>query len=276
MRINYAAGLVILACCAAFVQCEERRGPTPDPISVESSVPLTPPAVPTPAPVVQPKDVTPAPLPEFAIDGLTEIEPGRMLTLTITGITATAAIDGPLPGVSWLMYPKTDDQRIERNGHAIHATWPGPCHVWFVASVNNPDPTAKPLVAMKLVKVGEPKTPEPDTKPATPTTPSTPSTPVAPSPVKRVTYVYEKDDGEIPSEVAVALDRLNRDRKIMATKFEDDSTDGDDQVPEQYKAALAIAREFGEPILVIEFIDGRTPLYVKGPTTKEQVLQAVP
>lgn len=276
MRINYAAITLIALAIAGVSQCEEPRfSPQADPISVVSSVPLTPPAQPTPAPVVVPKD-DPKPLPEFAIDGLTEIEPGRMLTLTITGITATAAIDGPLPGVSWLMYPKTDDQRIERNGHAIHATWPGPCHVWFVASVNNPDPTAKPLVAMKLVKVGEPKTPEPDTKPATPATPSTPITPVVPSPVKRVTYVYEKDDGEIPSEVAVALDRLNRDRKIMATKFEDDSTDGDEQVPEQYKAALAIAREFGEPILVIEFIDGRTPLYVKSPTTKEQVLQAVP
>lgn len=269
MRSTFFSLVAIVLGIAAFGRCEERLRPQSDPISVESSVPLAPPAVPTPAPQIVPKD-DPKPI-EFAIDGPTEIEPGRMLTLSIAGITTTAAIDGPLPGVSWLMYPKTEDQRIERNGHAIHATWPGACHVWFVASVNNPDPTQKPLVAMKLVKVGEPK--PVDTKPATPSTPTTPATPSA---VKRVTYVYEKDDGEIPSEVAVALDRLNRDRKIVASKYEDDTTDGSDDVPEQYKAALAIAREFGEPIIVIEFIDGRTPLYVKNPTTKEQVLQAVP
>lgn len=142
--------------------------PSPDPISVNSTVPLTPPVEPTPAPPVNPKTDEPKPSLVLAIDGPTEIEPGRMLTLRISGITTTAAIDGPLPGVSWLMYPLTEDQRIERNGHAIHATWPGPCHVWFVASVNNPDPTQKPLTAMKLVKVGEPVVPEPDVSPRPP------------------------------------------------------------------------------------------------------------
>jgi hypothetical protein len=71
-------------------------------------------------------------------------------------------------------------------------------------------------------------------------------------PVKpdQVVFVYEQRDGSVPPAIAAALDKLNR-AGIDASPFEDDSTDGDDDVPEQYKVALDAARLAGLPALVV-------------------------
>jgi len=71
------------------------------------------------------------------------------------------------------------------------------------------------------------------------------------SPATAATYVYEKDDGMPNSAVMVGLDRLNREKKIRATLFEDDTVDGDGQVPDQYKVALEAAKAAGLPALVV-------------------------
>jgi hypothetical protein len=89
-----------------------------------------------------------------------------------------------------------------------------------------------------------------------------------------VTYVYEKDDSTIPSGVMAALAKLNA-RGIVATTFEDDTTDGSGDVPEQYKVALAESKTQGVPLLVVQAGE-RVIRTVKAPSTEARVLEAVP
>lgn len=88
-------------------------------------------------------------------------------------------------------------------------------------------------------------------------------------------YVYEKDATAVPPGVTVGLNRLNRERQILATLVEADATDGDGDVPDQYRAALAAARGRGLPALVV--LSGSTVLaIVKAPTDADAVVRAVP
>lgn len=98
---------------------------------------------------------------------------------------------------------------------------------------------------------------------------------VGPSGVTSVTYVYEKDDTAVPAAVRAALNKLNRERKIICTIFDDDTTDGTGDTPEQYKAPLKAANEVGLPVLVVMAGD-RVVRTVKSPTTEQAVLEAVP
>ena len=93
--------------------------------------------------------------------------------------------------------------------------------------------------------------------------------------VTSATYVYEKDATAVPSEVMSGLNRLNRERKIVATLFEQDSTDGDAQVPDQYKIPVAKAKEAGLPALVVLAGDSVLAV-VKDPKTEKQVWEAAP
>lgn len=93
--------------------------------------------------------------------------------------------------------------------------------------------------------------------------------------IDRVTYVYEKDQNIAPKPVSFALHRLNTEYKnVIATHFEQDSTDGDDDVPDQYKIALESARKAGLPALVIQ-AGSRVVKVIKSPTTEAQVMDAV-
>lgn len=67
--------------------------------------------------------------------------------------------------------------------------------------------------------------------------------------VDRVTYVYEKDDGGVPPQIAKAMMDMNA-VGIVATEFEDDTVDGDGQVPDQHKVADTAAKDVGQPCLV--------------------------
>lgn len=88
-------------------------------------------------------------------------------------------------------------------------------------------------------------------------------------------YVYEKDESPVPPGVTVGLNRLNRERQIVATLLEDDTTDGDGDVPDQYRAAVEAARGKGLPALVV--LTGSTVLaIVKAPTDADAVVRAVP
>lgn len=98
---------------------------------------------------------------------------------------------------------------------------------------------------------------------------------VSTGPVTAAVYVYEKDDGGVPPFVTVAINKLNRERKVVATLLEDDTTDGDGDVPEQYQAALDAARKAGLPAVVA--LAGRTVIRVTPrPGSEAAVMEAVP
>lgn len=88
-------------------------------------------------------------------------------------------------------------------------------------------------------------------------------------------YVYEKDNTGIPVAVAVGIDRLNRERQIVATMCEADAKDGTGQVPEQYALAIAEAKNAGLPALVV-LSGSSVNKVVKNPQTTDDVLKAVP
>lgn len=94
-------------------------------------------------------------------------------------------------------------------------------------------------------------------------------------PATAAVYVYEKDATAVPPGVTVGLNRINRERKVLATLLEVDTTDGESDVPEQYRPALEAARERGLPALVV--LSGSTVLaIVQAPTDAEAVVRAVP
>jgi len=88
-------------------------------------------------------------------------------------------------------------------------------------------------------------------------------------------YVYEKDSTAVPTGVVIGLNRLNRDRGIVATLLEADTTDGDGEIPDQYRPALAAAKDRGLPALVV--LSGSTVLSVTtAPADADAVQGAVP
>jgi hypothetical protein len=105
--------------------------------------------------------------------------------------------------------------------------------------------------------------------------PDPPPVVVDPSVPMAATYVYEKDDTAIPVGVSTGLNRLNRERGVLATLFEDDTRDGDGDVPDQYRVALAAAVQAGLPAFVVTAGD-KVLVVVKAPTTEAQILEAVP
>jgi hypothetical protein len=137
----------------------------------------------------------------------------------------------------------------------------------ILAYSGNGDGPSEPVVVTVVVGnappvVVTPDTPEPDKPAPDPTTKAT-----------AVVYVYEKDDGGVPSAVLAGLNRVNREQKIRATLFEDDSVDGTGDVPEQYKTPLAEARKVGLPALVV-MAGESVLLVVKAPTTEAAVVEA--
>lgn len=98
--------------------------------------------------------------------------------------------------------------------------------------------------------------------------------PNKPSEITSVVYVYEKDDGAIPSEIHTAIEKLNREKNILASLFEQDTIDGNGQTPLQYKKALEAAKIKGVPSLVV--ISGSNVVTVfKNPKTEKEVLEAI-
>lgn len=84
------------------------------------------------------------------------------------------------------------------------------------------------------------------------------------------TYFYEKDQGEVTSAVAAAIDTLNT-RGVLATKFDKDTVDGAGQVPDQYKVSLPAAEKVGLPAGVTSR-KGKVVKTIKSPTA-EQILE---
>jgi hypothetical protein len=97
---------------------------------------------------------------------------------------------------------------------------------------------------------------------------------VRPQKATAVTYVYEKDVTAVPVPVLVAINRLNREKKVVASHFEEDTTDGDEQVPDQYRVPLKAAQDAGLPSLVVTAGE-KVLKVVKDPKTEQQVMEAV-
>jgi hypothetical protein len=108
--------------------------------------------------------------------------------------------------------------------------------------------------------------PGPDSPPVVVVDPATKAT--------AATYVYEKGETLIPIGVTTALNRLNREKNIFATPFEQDTKDGTGETPDQYKAQLAAALEAGLPALVIMSGD-KVVGVVRNPQTEASVMEAV-
>lgn len=128
------------------------------------------------------------------------------------------------------------------------------------------------LLASQLVVVVDPadRPPAPEVPPVVePVDPSPP-----PAPIIKPTlclYCHEKDDGAVPSGVSAALDEINRKHGVRANVFENDTTNGDGEIPEQYRGAVKAAREAGLPCLVV--MGGDVVLKImRAPKTKEEVL----
>lgn len=103
-----------------------------------------------------------------------------------------------------------------------------------------------------------------------------------PSPVRPVdlkatsaVYVYEKNDGPVPPAVTAAIDKINREKKVLASLFEDDTTDGSGDVPDQYKPALEAAKKASIPAFVV--LSGTTAVaVVASPKSIEEMMRLFP
>jgi hypothetical protein len=94
---------------------------------------------------------------------------------------------------------------------------------------------------------------------------------IAPAAVTKVTYVHD-EKAPLPSGVLAGIAELNS-KGIVASNYPDDATDGDGDVPDQYKIALPAAKAVGIPALVVQAGD-KVLRTVAKPTTKQQVLEA--
>lgn len=89
--------------------------------------------------------------------------------------------------------------------------------------------------------------------------------------VTAATYVYDvRTTGGVPPGVLKGLDRLNREKQILASAYE--HTDGA-SVPKQYTVPVEEAKKAGLPALVV--MAGDKPVkVVKDVTTEQQVWEA--
>lgn len=251
----------------------------------------------TPAPVVT--VTTPAPAPDKIST--------PTVPVNVVVPTAVAEFEGPTtvrPGKAFVVYYRINDPKdgckITWDNHypegAIppfkSATDDGRMMLIFLESVEEPgavykfyvksqypsiDPPLDPLAEDAHVvtvegkpkpKPTDPETPDvPDVDPTTPTTKAT-----------SVTWVYEKDeDGAPPSYVETGLNRLNREKKVVATLCEDDPDVGTGQVPSQYKVQIEEARKTVGPDLII-MADSTILKSIKGADvkTEDDVVNSAP
>lgn len=139
---------------------------------------------------------------------------------------------------------------------------------WYVVIQWPPDEEVGSVLVVEMLPDGDKPV---VVKPVDPDPPPPPPPPVQPT---AATYIYDKDKTAPPPAVEAALDKINREKKIVATKFEESTTDGTGQTPDQYKTALAAARLEGLPALVVTSHQVVLRI-VKNPTTEAHVLEAV-
>jgi hypothetical protein len=163
---------------------------------------------------------------------------------------------------------RTDNPDIERTALTLK---PGR---WKVVLI----PKANDSLRERWITISETPGPVPPVvvPPVVPPVVDPPKPPEPPVTVKATAavFVYEKDAGGVPGHVLTGLNRLNREKKILATLFEDDAPDGTGEVPEQYKVPLKAAQDAGLPALVVTA--GNVVLkVVKAPKTEAEMMEAV-
>lgn len=155
------------------------------------------------------------------------------------GLTSVPAVRGASVGVRWLVVVFLAGLMVGRGGLALPTI--------TLPEINWPTITLPDVV-----------TPEPPAPKAT-----------------GATYVYEKDEHAVPSFVASALNKINRDRGyVIATTLEADPQDGTGDVPDQYKVPLAAAKEAGLPAFVVTAGD-EVLRVVKDPKDANAMIEAV-
>lgn len=89
-----------------------------------------------------------------------------------------------------------------------------------------------------------------------------------------VVYVYEQREHPVPSGVMSGMNRLNREKNVVATFFDKDTKNAAGETPKQYVVPLAAAKDAGLPSLIVVAGDKAVKV-VKDPKTEAQVVGAV-
>ena len=94
--------------------------------------------------------------------------------------------------------------------------------------------------------------------------------------VDKLTYAHERDVAPVPADVIRAFRDINANKElgIVATVYEIDQTDGDDDIPDQYKVSRAEQKKVGGPVIVVES-GGKAVLNVVPPVTYEAIMELV-
>lgn len=232
-------------------------------LAIYGSTHLCPPAPATPSPVVvdtkpAPKVDWPAILRTLLVNVPRTETPAdpSLLTVTIDSTTTAGMAElraaGSFTEIRW---NRKDIKLYESDRVAVLVAPPGEYEFVISAGAIIDGKLAMDQQTHK-VQIGKPVD-----KPATPTTPTTPPV-VTPDPTTRVTkatYVFEQRNGPVPPPVLAALSKLNVERKssgFVGSPFDQDTITGRGQVPAQYAVALAEAKKFGVPCLVVEYTSG--------------------
>jgi|GEM_PF-1970160 len=242
--------------------------PKPDPAPTPQAptpCPYCPPQ-PTPAPDVTPTVLPILPIPSVikAISGPDAVKVGEIAEFTSPAGESRR----------WLVDPELSIRVFDDGQTIILPTDKPGRYVIFLAYGDGRETfAAKKVLAVE----GSQPPPPPVILPVTP--PDVPPPIVTPPPVPptvkatAATYVYEQRDGPVPVGVLTALNRLNREKKIVATLIDNDTISGAKDIPKQYKTAVAAARAMGLPTLVVTAGDVVLKT-VKAPTTEAAVMEA--
>lgn len=93
--------------------------------------------------------------------------------------------------------------------------------------------------------------------------------------ISKITYVYEKDEGGVPSAILAALSEVESSHaSVTVSVFEDDTVDGTGQVPVQFQRAKEASDKYGRPCLVAESVERVVRVRLK-PKGREDVLYAL-
>lgn len=208
--------------------------------------------------------VATAQVPKAVITGPKDSRPGALVVLDASESTGVGRL--------WLLAAAPEETSflpVDSGLRCIFAS-PTPGMYRFVLVVSGTNANGGPAADMAThsVTLRSPDVPPPVPPPLPdPTTTPLPSRPTA------AVYVFEKDQSAIPRAVQSALQQLNAAGSVVATEFERDTTDGEGEVPDQYRAALDAAVKAGLPCLVV--MSGGTVLRtVRDPKTEQQVLEA--
>lgn len=255
--------LVSILLAAAIVVCSQGARSEPPAVTPPAPVaaPATPVSTPTPAPAPQPDPVSEQA--KAVIVAPPTFQAGKPIALQAGG-SVGAKFD-------WVISPAEQFVMIG-DGRRQAVTWTESTQAFAVAlTVTHTNGTtatavhicnpAQPVVVQPPPTLPPPAIPPPETKPA----PATPG--------MAVTYVY-KSRTPVPGEVLAGLNRINREKGIRATLCDDDPQDGTNDIPDQYKLAVAAAREKGLPSLVI-VAEGKVVKVVPDPKTEAEVWGAV-